>query len=413
MLLAGAGARADLPVAPQVLDPQTAAEAWNVIRLATANVSRLLKEQRLDEVPQQISLCSPALRALARSVSSQEQRQRVDTHSALAFRLVNDIAQSGMARLQQSCEASFARLQTTLDELRPAFTAAEVTAEIYTCPAHPEMITPEAGGRCRFCQGPLRIRRIPHTDLYALPEVPQAKLSLEGGALAAGSAARVTASLRTLEGKPLRASSLIPLHAAPVRLVLVDAALADFHLLTPEAADAPGRFTASFTPATAGPYRVWAEIVPEQTALPEHPWADLGGEFKRADSSRQAFIETLSATAECLTFQLSFTGGNGGSPRARQVGGMRLQVTDSTGRPVTRLEPLMNAFAHLTGIYEDGKTLLRLHPSGGDILREDVRGGPALNFKLYPPQPGFIRFFCQVRVDGRVITAPLGVQIVP
>lgn len=410
--LAAQSLRADLPVAPQVLDPQTAAEAWNVIRLATANVSRLLEEGRIDEVAQQVSLCSPALRTLSRTVASAEQRQRVDAQAALAFRLVNDVARSGTARLQQSCEASFARLQAALAELRPAFTAAEAGAEIYTCPVHPEMVSPQAGVRCRLCGGPLRIRRIPYTDLYPTPEVPHVKLHLQGGQPMPGVLCSVTGLLQDAAGQPLPGSGLIHSHSAPLRLLLVDPALADFHVLTPELG-ADGRFAAYFTPATAGPYRAWAEAVPVQTAIPEHPFADLGGAFSVVDSSRHAFVETLSATAAGLVFQLGFLGGNGGAPRARQVSGMRLQISDSEGRPVTRLEPLMDAFAHLTGIYQDGQTLLRLHPSGGDILREDLRGGPALAFKIYPPQPGFIRFFCQVKVNGRVITAPLGVQIVP
>jgi hypothetical protein len=71
----------------------------------------------------------------------------------------------------------------------------------------------------------------------------------------------------------------------------------------------------------------------------------------------------------------------------------------------------MQAFAHLTGFYDDGKTVLRLHPVGGDILRDDLRGGPWLAFKIHPPQTGFLRLFCQLRVDGRVITVPLGIHI--
>lgn len=413
VLLGAVALRADLPVAPQVLDPQTPAEAWNVIRLSTANVSRLLKEQRLDEVPQQIALCSPALRTLARFVSSAEQRQRVDTHTALAFRLVNDIAQAGMTRLQQSCESSFNRLQAELVELRPAFTPAEVDGEIHTCPQHPEMLTPQSGSLCRFCHGRLRVRRIPYTDLHATPEVSQAMLKLSAGKVVTGAGLALEALVQTPEGRPLTGSSLISFHGAPLRLLVVDPALSDFHLLTPEPSTTPGLFTSTFIPKTSGPYRVWAEVVPEQTALPEHPWADLGGEFKVVDQSRHVFMDALSATAGGLQFQLGFSGGNGGAPHARQVSGMRLQITDSTGRPVTRLEPLMNAFAHLTGIHEDGKTVLRLHPAGGDILRDDLRGGPALSFKIYPPEPGFIRFFCQVKVDGRIITAPLGLHIVP
>ncbi len=117
-------ALADLPVPPQVLDPQTAAEAWNVIRLATGNVARLLKEDRLQELPAQISLCSPALRLLALRDAAPGQRALIDQNTAQAFRLVNDIAQAGMAQIPASATASFTRLQNTLDALKPAYAPA-------------------------------------------------------------------------------------------------------------------------------------------------------------------------------------------------------------------------------------------------------------------------------------------------
>ncbi len=59
-------ARAHVPLPESVLNPQTEPEAWNVLRLAVANIERLVREDRLGEVPDQASLCSPALRTLAR-----------------------------------------------------------------------------------------------------------------------------------------------------------------------------------------------------------------------------------------------------------------------------------------------------------------------------------------------------------
>ena len=51
------------PVTPgNILEPKTPVEAWNVIRLATKNVERLLEENRLEEIPVQASYCSPSLR---------------------------------------------------------------------------------------------------------------------------------------------------------------------------------------------------------------------------------------------------------------------------------------------------------------------------------------------------------------
>ena len=403
---------ADLPVPPQVLDPQTAAEAWNVIRLATSNVSRLLKENRLQEVPGQISLCSPALRLLARSATSAEYRPLIDSNTAQAFRLVNDIAQAGMAQVPASATDSFTRLQTTLDAMKPAFDPVEVTAEVHVCPQHPERLTPQAAALCPVCNGPLRVRRIPYTDVCPSPATALTKLGLESEVvLTKGVETRLRARLQTLAGQPLASNQLVPLHGSPVRFIAVDQTLQDFHLFTAAGTDSPGIFEFAFTPALAGPYRLWAEIAPVETALPEYPAIDLGGEFKVVNRSTRDFLDVISTNVEGLRLDLTFTGGNGGSPPLRQTSLMRLHVSDAAGQPVTRLEPLMNAFAHLTGFYDDGKTVLRLHPVGGDILREDLRGGPWLAFKIHPPQTGFLRLFCQLRVDGRVITAQLGVHI--
>lgn len=408
--LLAASAFADLPVPPQVLDPQTPAEAWNVIRLSTANVRRLLKEQRLDEVAPQISLCSPALRTLARTVPTPEHSQRVDGQTALAFRLVNDVAQAGMTRLGQSVEVAFKRLEAALAELKPAFQPSDIEAEIYSCPNDLEMIATSPGEKCRFCGGKLRVRRIPYTELFARPDAPRLALAVEGpeseAVVVPGEPVSFKVRLRQHSGQPVEPSELLSLHGAPLRFLLIDQTLTDFHLIPAGPADASHQIPATFAPALAGPYRVWAEAVPVETALPEYPSADVGGAFRVVDRSRRDFLEALEASVEGLRFALTFP--TGGAPPARQVSLMRIAVTDPSGQPVTRLEPFMQAFAHLTGFYDDGATVLRLHPVGGDILRDDLRGGPWLTFRIYPPKTGFIRFFCQVRVDGRVVTAPLG-----
>jgi len=407
-------ALADLPVPPQVLDPQTAAEAWNVIRLATGNVARLLKEDRLQEVPAQISLCSPALRLLALRDAAPGQRALIDQNTAQAFRLVNDIAQAGMAQIPASATASFTRLQNTLDALKPAYAPAEVKAEVHVCPLHPERLSTQADTLCPICNGPLRVRRIPYTDVCPTPITPLTKLGLEAEVvLSKGLETPLRVRLQTLSGQPLASNQLVPLHGAPVRFLLVDQTLQDFHLLTPADTKIPGIFELAFTPTASGPYRLWAEIAPAETALPEYPAADLGGEFKIVSRSNHDFLDVVSTTVGGFRFDLTFIGGNGGSPPLRQVSLMRIHVSDASGQPVTRLEPLVNAFAHITGFYDDGQTVLRLHPVGGDILREDLRGGPWLTFKIYPPQPGYLRLFCQLRIDGRAITAPLGIHIRP
>ena len=54
-----------------------------------------------------------------------------------------------------------------------------------------------------------------------------------------------------------------------------------------------------------------------------------------------------------------------------------------------------------------------LHPGGGDVLHQDLRGGLALSFAFYPPKAGFIRLYCQVGVGGRMLFAPFNVNVEP
>lgn len=411
-LLATTGSRAHMAVPPQVLDPKTPAEAWNVIRLSVANVSRLIEEKRLAEVAVQVSFCSPALRMLARSSTAPEHAQRLNENTALAFRNVNDIAIASMAEQQQETEAQVARLRATLDQLKPAFDLAIVIAEIHFCPLHPDFMATEADKLCGQCNGPLRIRRLPYSDIYVKPGAPNAGLTIEvKGKVVAGTPLDVVARLATPDGQPFKSDDLIRIDSAQVCMLIVDTKLDDFHAVVPIAGEKTGEWVFRFTPATAGPYRLWADITPASTALPEYPRADLGGDFGRGNHAGAARADSLVANVEGMKFELSFLGSNGGLPAAQQVRLMRIHVTGAGGQPVTTLQPLMNAFAHLTGIYDDGQTIVRFNPTGGEILLEAARGGPLLAFRTYFPKPGYVRFFCRFRVNGRVITVPFGVNV--
>ena len=401
--------RADVPLPPNVMNPATVMEAWNVLRLTRANVARLLAEKRVAEVPEQVSLCSPALRLLARADMPPEKRPLIDEQTTRAFRSVNSVAQACMVRSPPDADKAFGDLQTALTALESAFDSREVGAEIYYCPTHPEIISTTAGATCRKCGAPLRLRRIPYSFIYVSPGTPTMKLGVENaGQLAAGKEIQIKAHLTTTAGAPVSESELLIVHAHPIHLLISDPALDEFQIIHPAPGSDPGVYTFSLTPKTSSPLRIWADIVPVATGLQELPFADLGGAYVPA--ARTDTADVLSSTADGFTFQLTFAGGNG-QARARQIQLMRVSVADASGQPVQTLEPFMNAFAHVVGFYDDHQTVLRLHPAGGDILRDDVRGGPHLGFKFYPPSAGLMRFFCQVRINGRMITVPFSVTV--
>lgn len=64
-LVLAISAPADVAVPQRIMQPRTVEEAWNVVRLVTANVDRLVREKRAQEVAPQISLISASLRLIA------------------------------------------------------------------------------------------------------------------------------------------------------------------------------------------------------------------------------------------------------------------------------------------------------------------------------------------------------------
>ena len=156
---------------------------------------------------------------------------------------------------------------------------------------------------------------------------------------------------------------------------------------------------------------MFADLVPADSGVQEYPWTDLPGSEAAAGSLERANV--AEAQAGGMTFRLSQPGGDLRVLHAGQMQPLRVSVTTPNGQPVTRLEPVMAAFAHLVGFYDDGRTVVHLHPIGVEVTDPNTRGGPELEFKFYPPKSGFIKLFCQVQVEGKSVFAPFGLTVGP
>ncbi len=209
---------------------------------------------------------------------------------------------------------------------------------------------------------------------------------------------------------PVGPEELMVMHTQPLHLLIEEPGLADYHHEHPVPTGVPGEYVFSFTPEKTAPYRVWADIVPMATGIQELPFADLPSAGTPAGISERT--PSFTSTVDGFTFTLALSNG-GTQPVANQTSRLAITITDREGKPVTRLEPVMQSFAHLVGFYEDFQTVVHIHPTGGDILREDLRGGPALGFKFFPPKPGFVRLYCQVKVDGAMLFASFGLSVLP
>jgi hypothetical protein len=212
--------------------------------------------------------------------------------------------------------------------------------------------------------------------------------------------------LKTAEGTPVTLDDLEEAHTAKVHLLVVDESLTDYHHLHPVAADEAGAYSFSFQPNTSNNYIAWVDIKPVGGAGQKPAFLMMG------DSS--CVISCVdkklsrSSVAGGYTFKVDF----GEAPL--KAGGMRevtLDILDATGQSVQILEPVMGAYAHIVGFYDDLKTVAHLHPMGEEPATADLRGASPLKLMLHPEKAGFVRFFIQVVIGGKEIFAPVSVNI--
>lgn len=402
--------RADIAVPPNILEPPNAPEAWNVIRLATANVERLLKEDRLAEIQVQVSICSPALRRLAMENSPPERSAKLKAESVRGLGLINSIAIASTSKDRDGARKAFDGLRDVIAKMAAQFDPKIVATEISLCPMHPECVAPNAITPCEKCGMAMVKRRIPYSFIYVPPGEPTMLLkAATSGPLEAGKKAEIKVQIQRRDGAPVLLKDLMVMHTQPIHLLIVDPGLTDYHHEHPTPTAVAGEYAFSFTPTKNSNYRIWADLVPADSGVKEYPAVELPGTGD--PESIGDMSGRFDTHAGGLNFRLTFE--NGALPRAKQVRVMRIEIADAAGKPVRKLEPIMNAFAHLVGFYKDNRTVVHLHPEGGDILRDDVRGGPVLAFKFYPPRAGFLRLFCQVVVDGKTTFAPFNVNVAP
>ena len=413
LLLQPAGRVCADPVVPgNLLEPKNAKEAWNAIRLATDNVDLLIKEKRLTEIAVQISFTSPALRALNRFCEAPEGVTKIEDLTKKTLAWVIETARAGNDNNLVATQEAFAKVRDFLGQISKFFDEKTVKAEIYFCPMHPTIISPLVEQPCERCGMSLLKRRIPYSFVYMKPGEPSVHITATTtGPVEAGKKMEVKLRLSRGEKSPVLESDLIVMHTRPIHLLIEDPSLGDYHHEHPEPTSIPGEYEFSFIPKKSSPYRIWADIVPANTGTQELPFVDLPSTGAAGSIENKA--PTFSSTAGGHIFTLTLGNGNNIQPRAGQVCTMNVAISDAALKPATNLEPVMNAFAHLVGFYEDYHTVVHVHPSGGDILSTEARGGPALAFKFYPPKAGFIRFYCQVMINGEMIFAPFNMSVLP
>lgn len=292
----------------------------------------------------------------------------------------------------------------------PTVRAAIAAAERYLCPLHPE-VTGRRTELCPKCGRELeqQVRLIAGRTNGPYCSVQTIRATIRTAEpLVAGQEARAVLTLQRLDGSPVYPVDLIEMHTQKIHLLLVDSSLADYQHAHPVPTPRAGEYEFSFTPHKPGSYLAWADVRPAPLGLQEYAATTI-----RAETRPEPMVEhVLSGTsaAEGLVFQLTFD-----SPQVRvgKPATGRLRITRADGSAMDQLEPFMEAFAHLVGFHENRKDILHLHPKGRPVRNASARGGPELEFVLYATQPGFVRLFAQVQVDGALKLGAFGVEVVP
>ena len=394
------------------MDPKTAPEAWNVIRLATQNIDLLIGENRLSEIPMQASFCSPSLRTLVRLATTEEAAAQAESQTTRAIEWLGAVARSAEGNSISGTKDALDKFRLVLSDIARHFDPKDMASDIFFCQAHPDFVSEKEAAPCEKCGMHLTRRRIPYSFIYMKPGEPTIRMTATQSApIEAGKSVEINIRLEKADKSPVTADDLLLTHTQRIHLLLEDPSLRDYHHEHPTPTKTPGEYVFSFIPAKTAPYRIWADLVPKTTGIQELPVADLSstGKGSPIDNKGGGYI----SSAGGYTFTLTLGKGNHIPIQARQARGMTIKIEDATGKPITNLEPFMNAFAQLVGFYDDYKTVVQWHPSGSDVLNPDLRGGPALSFVFFPPKAGFIHLYCQVRVGGRTLFAPFNITVEP
>lgn len=226
---------------------------------------------------------------------------------------------------------------------------------------------------------------------------------------ASGAPVRVVARLATASGKPIGPLDLLVTHTEKLHLLVFDPALQDYQHVHPTPGGAAGEWNFEFTPHAAGKYRVFADFTPAATGRGLYASADLdiaSGETaatpKPGPEARRADDGALEVTRDGLVFRLR---PKAPTLRAREISEFDFSVRRDSGAPV-RLEPVMDAYAHLVAVDRERSGFAHLHPTQTLQAGGQPAAVSALDFKITIPRAGRYVIWAQVRIDGRDEYAP-------
>lgn len=220
--------------------------------------------------------------------------------------------------------------------------------------------------------------------------------------LKAGEENEVSLYIQDLKAKPIDVSQFEVVHTEPVHLLIIEPGLKDYHHEHPRQ-KAKGMYSFSFTPNTSCGYRIWADVQLKDSHQYYYPVNIKGKEACDIPIEKTVNLEVSSQGYDFkLDLESDLTVGSAV---------LATLTISKDNQPVNFLEPVMGAFAHMVGFYEDYESIAHIHPMGKEPTEDSERGGPSLSFHINPEKVGYLKLFAQVQIDGKQVFAPFGLMI--
>lgn len=206
-------------------------------------------------------------------------------------------------------------------------------------------------------------------------------------------------------GRALSDAELAIVHTRPLHTMIVDSSLRDYHHLHPTYDPARQCFVAQFTPNLQSSYTMWNDFTVKGEAAPTYVNTPLSA--MRGISLPPRVMHTSHVEGDGVTVDIR-------PDVPLRAGGhhtLTLDIRDASGRPVTDLEPIMGAYAHLVAFSADGQHFLHIHPLGTEPASDAARGNSPLHFHVMPQVEGPTQFFLQIQRGGKIVTLPFGQMV--
>jgi hypothetical protein len=223
------------------------------------------------------------------------------------------------------------------------------------------------------------------------------------GSFGDGKPVSVSLHVHDAAGAPMGPDQFQTVHEQKLHVLVVDPSLSDYRHVHPEYLG-NGEWRFSFLPRFDRPYRLWLDATPVGGSQ-HYAMVTINQAGERVPAHKllasRARMGDLEAT---LSFDTP--------PRAGEMAAARIDLSRD-GKPFAALEPVMGAYAHIVGIGEDWASIAHVHPLGAGPHAPGDRGGPQLRFHLEPARPGYLALWAQLRVDGKDVFIPFGIEVQP